>query len=160
MGWESCRTPCRPCPAERFPSIVGRCGRCRLGVVCGRFASTQSDAELRDAFRVAEVVGDELGPSYNVAPTQAVRVVLERSPRGEPGAVLVRQLRTAMDSAPTNHHPYLLIGLRNWSRTAISAKELRARSAPADRRFGRYGRVVIGPRGLRTSGPCRCRRLA
>lgn len=63
--------------------------------MCGRFASTQSDAELRDAFRVAEVVGDELGPSYNVAPTQAVRVVLERSPRGEPGAVPVRQLRTA-----------------------------------------------------------------
>ncbi len=63
--------------------------------MCGRFASTQSDAELRDAFRVTEVVGDELGPSYNVAPTQAVRVVLERSPRGEPGAVPVRQLRTA-----------------------------------------------------------------
>ncbi len=63
--------------------------------MCGRFASTQSDAELRDAFRVAEVVGEQLAPSYNVAPTQQVRTVLERAPRDEPDARPVRQVRTA-----------------------------------------------------------------
>ena len=63
--------------------------------MCGRFASTQSDAELRDAFRVAEVVGEQLDPSYNVAPTQPVRTVLERAPRDEPDARPVRQVRTA-----------------------------------------------------------------
>ena len=41
-------------------------------------------------FRVAELVGDELGPSWNVAPTQDVRVVLERDENDH----VVRQLRT------------------------------------------------------------------
>lgn len=63
--------------------------------MCGRFASTQTDAELRDAFRVMEIVGEELPPSYNVAPTQMVRTVLERSPRDEPGDPPIRQLRSA-----------------------------------------------------------------
>jgi putative SOS response-associated peptidase YedK len=54
--------------------------------MCGRFASTQTDAELVRAFRVEEVVGEQLAPSYNVAPTQPVRAVLERTPREEPEA--------------------------------------------------------------------------
>ncbi|MEU2001369.1 SOS response-associated peptidase [Rhodococcus sp. NPDC019627] len=63
--------------------------------MCGRYASTTTDKELRSIFEVAEIVGEELGPSYNVAPTQQVRVVLERPPRAEPDADPVRQLRTA-----------------------------------------------------------------
>ncbi len=58
--------------------------------MCGRFASTQTDAELLDVFRAVDVVGEQLAPSYNVAPTQLVRVVLERPPRdarGHPGAL-------------------------------------------------------------------------
>jgi len=35
--------------------------------MCGRFASTQTDADLVRAFRVEEVVGEQLAPSYNVA---------------------------------------------------------------------------------------------
>jgi putative SOS response-associated peptidase YedK len=41
------------------------------------------------------VVGDQLPPSYNVAPTQPVRVVLARAPRDAPETTPVRQLRTA-----------------------------------------------------------------
>ncbi len=37
--------------------------------MCGRFASTQTDADLVRAFRAEEVVGEQLAPSYNVAPT-------------------------------------------------------------------------------------------
>ncbi len=44
--------------------------------MCGRFTSTQTDADLVRAFRVEEVVGEQLAPSYNVAPTQPVRAVL------------------------------------------------------------------------------------
>ena len=62
--------------------------------MCGRYASTTSDSELRSLFDVAEAVGAELPPSYNVAPTQPVRVVLERAPRDEPQAAAERQLRT------------------------------------------------------------------
>jgi putative SOS response-associated peptidase YedK len=63
--------------------------------VCGRYASTATDADLLDLFSVEEVVGDELPPSYNVAPTQTVRTVLERAPRDAQDAAPVRQLRSA-----------------------------------------------------------------
>jgi len=62
--------------------------------MCGRFASTQTDAELLDVFRAVDVVGEQLPPSYNVAPTQPVRVVLERPPRDAPADTPVRQIRT------------------------------------------------------------------
>ena len=75
--------------------------------MCGRYASTTTDADLVNAFAVAETVGEQLPPSWNVAPTQQVRVVLDRAPRGqgadappagaspaEPAAEPVRQLRT------------------------------------------------------------------
>ncbi len=62
--------------------------------MCGRFASTQTDAELLDVFRAVDVVGEQLPPSYNVAPTQPVRVVLERPHRDAPEDTPVRQIRT------------------------------------------------------------------
>ncbi len=63
--------------------------------MCGRFASTQTDAELLDVFRAVDVVGEQLALSYNVAPTQLVRVVLERPPRDAPAGTPVRWVRTA-----------------------------------------------------------------
>jgi putative SOS response-associated peptidase YedK len=63
--------------------------------MCGRYASTATDADLLDLFSVVEAVGDELPVSYNVAPTQTVRTVLERVPRGARDAAPVRQLRSA-----------------------------------------------------------------
>jgi len=62
--------------------------------MCGRFASTQTDAELLDVFRAVDVAGEQLPPSYDVAPTQPVRVVLERPPRDAPEDTPVRQIRT------------------------------------------------------------------
>lgn len=73
--------------------------------MCGRFANSSSDRDLVAAFAVAETVGDQLPPSWNVAPTQQVRVVLDRLPRSArdgpddahtaPGtAGAVRQLRS------------------------------------------------------------------
>lgn len=62
--------------------------------MCGRFATTITDMEMRSMFDVDEVVGEELAASYNVAPTQDVRMVLERPPSdGEDDPV--RQIRTA-----------------------------------------------------------------
>jgi putative SOS response-associated peptidase YedK len=62
--------------------------------MCGRYASTTSDQDIAAAFGVGEIDGDELPPSWNVAPTQQARVVLERVPRSEPDAEPVRLLRT------------------------------------------------------------------
>ena len=61
--------------------------------MCGRYASVQTDAELATAFQVVEVVGEESEPSWNVAPTQRVRAVLERAPKDQPAAPAARQLR-------------------------------------------------------------------
>ncbi|GAA3436307.1 SOS response-associated peptidase [Kutzneria kofuensis] len=62
--------------------------------MCGRYASAQTDAELAKAFEVVDVVGDEPEPSWNVAPTQQVRAVLERAPKDEPEAPAARLLRS------------------------------------------------------------------
>lgn len=63
--------------------------------MCGRYASTRSDSDLQAVFDIAETVGAELPPSYNVAPTQTVRTVLERAQKDEPVSDAVRQLRSA-----------------------------------------------------------------
>jgi putative SOS response-associated peptidase YedK len=62
--------------------------------MCGRYASAQTDAELAKAFEVVDVIGDEPEPSWNVAPTQQVRAVLERAPKDEPDADAARLLRS------------------------------------------------------------------
>ena len=62
--------------------------------MCGRYASKSSSKELQSFFDTMQTVGDELPPSYNVAPSQPVRVILERTPREEPDAEPQRQIRT------------------------------------------------------------------
>ncbi|MEV5440522.1 SOS response-associated peptidase [Streptomyces sp. NPDC052682] len=52
--------------------------------MCGRYVSTRSPQELTRLFRVADWRPEEtLAPSWNVAPTDDVYAVLERSPRRE-----------------------------------------------------------------------------
>jgi putative SOS response-associated peptidase YedK len=58
--------------------------------VCGRYANSRHDGDLLREFAVASVVDPPPGPSWNVAPTQDARVVLERVVNNEPD----RQLRT------------------------------------------------------------------
>ena len=72
--------------------------------MCGRYVSSASTADLLSEFDVEEVVGEQPAPSWNVAPTDPVRAILQRPPkeqaqqesaeqassRGTP----VRQLRT------------------------------------------------------------------
>lgn len=65
--------------------------------MCGRYVSSASTADLLTEFEVEEVVGEQLRPSWNIAPTQSVRAILQRPPK-EPTeqadpAKPVRQLR-------------------------------------------------------------------
>jgi putative SOS response-associated peptidase YedK len=86
--------------------------------MCGRYVSVQSDADLVEEFDVEEVVGEPVPPSYNVAPTDPVRGVVERTPKdADDDTGAVRQLRT------------LRWGLvPNWSRDAKGgAKMINAR---------------------------------
>jgi putative SOS response-associated peptidase YedK len=58
--------------------------------MCGRYANSRHDGDLLKDFAVASVVDPPLEPSWNVAPTQPGRVVLERMVNDAPD----RQLRT------------------------------------------------------------------
>ncbi|MEO6501737.1 MAG: SOS response-associated peptidase [Jatrophihabitantaceae bacterium] len=65
--------------------------------MCGRYVSSASTADLLTEFGVEELVGEELRPSWNIAPTQQVRAILQRPPK-EPAEQAdpdkpVRQLR-------------------------------------------------------------------
>jgi putative SOS response-associated peptidase YedK len=46
--------------------------------MCGRFAASATVDQLIDFFEIDQVVGQPAAPSYNVAPTNQVNVVLER----------------------------------------------------------------------------------
>jgi putative SOS response-associated peptidase YedK len=51
-----------------------------LPVVCGRFSQQRPASELAEIF-AAEPLGDELGPRFNVAPTDEANVVVQREDR-------------------------------------------------------------------------------
>jgi len=63
--------------------------------MCGRYASFREDQALADEFAIATLADDLrlLGPSWNVAPTDGVRMVVERADK-ETGEI-TRQLRVA-----------------------------------------------------------------
>ncbi|MFB0834267.1 SOS response-associated peptidase family protein [Arthrobacter halodurans] len=60
--------------------------------MCGRFVVSKADGDLVAALGIDVVVGEELRPNWNVAPTQQVRIVTGRGPDG---AVAGRRLETA-----------------------------------------------------------------
>jgi putative SOS response-associated peptidase YedK len=64
--------------------------------MCGRYSSTKLDADIVKEFGVDEVVGEQPRPSWNVAPTQTRRVVLEHAARdADPADPVPRVLRSA-----------------------------------------------------------------
>jgi putative SOS response-associated peptidase YedK len=63
--------------------------------MCGRYVNVASSKDLTDDFDVEVTIGDDLPPSWNVAPTDPVRAIMLRHRHGEgTDAPLVRQLRT------------------------------------------------------------------
>jgi putative SOS response-associated peptidase YedK len=63
--------------------------------MCGRYANSASTADLAAEFDVRETFDDDVPPSWNIAPTDPVRVVVERARRdAPPDEPPERQLRT------------------------------------------------------------------
>jgi putative SOS response-associated peptidase YedK len=62
--------------------------------MCGRYASFREDRQLADEFAISTVADDAraLPPSWNVAPTDGVRIVVDRP---DANGEIVRQLRVA-----------------------------------------------------------------
>lgn len=83
--------------------------------MCGRYANSADTASLYGTYALDEVIGDDLPPSWNVAPTDQVRGIVQRRSRSEDenGAAQVKQLRT------------LRWGLvPSWSKTRTGAAKL------------------------------------
>ncbi|MGN6607717.1 MAG: SOS response-associated peptidase [Jatrophihabitans sp.] len=60
--------------------------------MCGRYVNAAATSDLVDEFDVEETLGVDLPPSYNIAPTDPVRVVMQRPPHDDEAGG--RQLRT------------------------------------------------------------------
>ncbi|HEY2206654.1 MAG TPA: SOS response-associated peptidase [Pseudonocardia sp.] len=63
--------------------------------MCGRYSSSRSDQLIADEFGVQATIGDQPPPSWNVAPTQTRRIIVERRSRGTDDPEVRRQLRSA-----------------------------------------------------------------
>jgi len=62
--------------------------------MCGRYAASRSPDDLVEEFEAAVHLEQALPASYNVAPTDQVYAVMQRTPRDDPEAAPQRQLRT------------------------------------------------------------------
>jgi putative SOS response-associated peptidase YedK len=63
--------------------------------VCGRYSVARPDSDVAKEFDVDAIVGEEPAPSWNVAPTQIARVIVERVPRDSDDEAAQRTLRNA-----------------------------------------------------------------
>jgi putative SOS response-associated peptidase YedK len=63
--------------------------------MCGRYVNVAASGDLLDEFDVEEELDTDPGPSWNIAPTDPVRMIVERVPRDSATKATVRQLRTA-----------------------------------------------------------------
>jgi putative SOS response-associated peptidase YedK len=105
--------------------------------MCGRYSSTRSDDDVAREFDVDDVVGEEPAASWNVAPTQVARVVLERLDRepGEDGERAVhRLLRSARWGLVPSWAKDLKIGNRLINARSETVTEKPAFKAAAGRR--------------------------
>lgn len=104
--------------------------------MCGRYASFRDAQDLADAFAVAppDVAPDAAGlpPSWNVAPTDPVRVVVERRPR--PGETDGGASDGADDDAPRRSLRLVRWGLvPGWAKDpSVGARMINARVETLD----------------------------
>jgi putative SOS response-associated peptidase YedK len=114
--------------------------------MCGRYVSRRGDDEVAGLYG-AEVIGEPTRPSWNVAPQQTVRVVLERSP-----ATTAQQLDADAPPAAAPHRQlrHVRWGLvPAWAKDAkIGNKLINARSEtitekPAFKRAAAHRRCLV-----------------
>jgi putative SOS response-associated peptidase YedK len=111
--------------------------------VCGRYAASRRPDDLVEEFEIDRSIDPTQAelpfePDYNVAPTKDVLAVVERSPRSEPEAAPVRQLRVVRWGLVPSwaHDP--AIGSR-----LINARVETAESRPAHRRALLHRRCLL-----------------
>ncbi len=103
--------------------------------MCGRYAAAKDQAGLVEEFEVDAVVDPVPPPSYNVAPTSTVAMVVERP---DADGVLARQLRTARWGLVPSWAKDISVGAR-----LINARWEDAANKPAFRRAVAQRRCVV-----------------
>lgn len=98
--------------------------------MCGRYANSRHDGDLLRDFAVASVVDPAPPPSWNIAPTDPGRVVLERMVTGQPD----RQLRTLRWGLVPSWAKDLKIGARLINARSETVTEKSAFKTAASRR--------------------------
>jgi putative SOS response-associated peptidase YedK len=82
--------------------------------MCGRYVNVASTADLAREFDVEEVIGEDLAPSWNIAPTDPVRAIMKRRRHGHTADTTpVRQLRTVRWGL-----------IPNWSKASTGAAKM------------------------------------
>lgn len=104
--------------------------------MCGRYANTHSDDDLKDVFDIVEAIGEELPPSYNIAPTQPVRIALTRTDRDSGDRQ--RELHTARWGLVPSWAKDLSIGAR-----MINARSETITEKPAFRKAAAQRRCIV-----------------
>jgi putative SOS response-associated peptidase YedK len=79
--------------------------------VCGRFVVARAVGEILTIFEIDEVVGDVPGISYNIAPTQPIGIVVDRSFEKDENGAPIGELQRELHSARWGLIP-------RWSKTA------------------------------------------
>ena len=104
--------------------------------MCGRYASSRRPEDLVEEFEVDRTVASDLGPNYNVAPTQEVYAILERPETDEHPRE--RQLRTLRWGLVPSWAKDPSIGNR-----MINARRETVLDKPAYRRAARSRRCLL-----------------
>jgi putative SOS response-associated peptidase YedK len=92
------------------------------------------DEDLACEFKTETVVGQAPAPSWNVAPTQTARVVLERAPRDDQNGQVRRMLRSARWGLVPSWAKEVKIGNRLINARSETVTEKPAFKAAAGRR--------------------------
>ncbi|HZZ52491.1 MAG TPA: SOS response-associated peptidase [Pseudonocardia sp.] len=102
--------------------------------MCGRYSAARPDEDLAREFDAQTVIDEPPDPSWNVAPTQTARVVLERAPRADPDGAVQRMLRNARWGLIPSWAKDLKIGNRLINARAETVTEKPAFKAASARR--------------------------
>lgn len=111
--------------------------------MCGRYVNARTDADIAVEFAVAQTVGDQPEPSWNIAPTQTRRIIVEHPARdpdpasdeqAPPAPSVPRTLRSARWGLVPSWAKDLKIGQRLINARSETVTEKPAFRAAAARR--------------------------